>query len=69
MSRYLSEKKKQEVLKLYFNGNDRRLRIISNIVGCTEMSVSTIVGNKFTNHIEFEDDGFMIFHSELNENN
>jgi len=68
MSRYLSEKKKQEVLKLYFNGNDRRLRIISEIVGCTAMSVSTIVGNKFANKIEFQDDGFMIFHSELNEN-
>jgi len=67
MSRYLSEKKKQEVLKLYFNGNDRRLRIISEIVGCTAMSVSTIVGNKFANKIEFQDDGYMIFHSELNE--
>jgi len=68
MSRYLSEKKKQEVLKLYFNGNDRRLRVISEIVGCTAMSVSTIVGHKFSNQIEFEDDGFMIFHSNLNDN-
>ena len=66
MSRYLSEKKKQEVLRLYFNGNDRRLRIISEIVGCTEMSVSTIVGNKFNNEIDFEDDGYFIFHSGMN---
>ena len=66
MSRYLSEKKKQEVLKLYFNGNDKRLRIISEIVGCTAMSVSTIVGNKFNNEINFEDDGYFIFHSVMN---
>jgi len=66
MSRYLSEKKKQEVLRLYFNGNDRRLRIISEIVGCTPMSVSTIVGNKFNHQIEFEDDCYFIFHSGMN---
>ena len=66
MSRYLSEKKKQEVLRLYFNGNDKRLHVISEIVGCTPATVSTLVGKKFNNQIEFKDDGFFIFHSAMN---
>ena len=66
MSRYLSENKEQEVLKLYFNGSDKRIRVISEIVGCKPPTVSTLVGKKFNNEIDFKDDGYFIFHSGMN---
>ena len=45
MSRYLSEKKKQEVLRLYFNGNDKRLRVISEIVGAGLSNSLSLLGD------------------------
>jgi hypothetical protein len=57
----------QQVLELFLNGNDKRLRIISEIVGVTDKTVSTIIGKYYAGEIFFERKLEKIYHSKINE--
>jgi DNA-directed RNA polymerase specialized sigma subunit len=59
--------REQEILELYFCGDDRRMKTIASIIGMTEMTVSRVIDRYFKGLIYFQIPETLIFHSKLNE--
>ncbi len=43
MANVLTDKKKLQILELYFNGDDKRLAVIGDVVGSSPKTISDIV--------------------------
>jgi hypothetical protein len=66
MSNELSENQKQTILELFLCSNDRRFRVIAELVKTTEYTVSSIIQDYYDRKQKFERGNFLIYHSELN---
>ena len=56
----------KRVLELFLYGNDKRTRIIAEIVGVTEMTVSKTIDDYYQGKIHFERENIKIYHSAIN---
>jgi len=65
----LSDKKNQEILDLYFNSNDNTMRVIAEVVGCSIINVTHKLDLYFNGKLEFENKGYKIYHSKINNPN
>ena len=66
MSNELSENKKQRILELFFCSDDRRLKVISEIVGVSDSTVSKVIQDFYDKKIQFDRGNFLIYHSSIN---
>jgi hypothetical protein len=66
MSNFISDNKKQLILELYFCSNDRRFKVIAEIVGSNQITVSNIIQEYFDKKIEFERGNYRVLHSSIN---
>ena len=66
MSNFISENKKQQILELYFCSNDRRFKVISEIVGSNQMTVSRVIQEYFDRKLEFQRGNYRVLHSSIN---
>jgi DNA-directed RNA polymerase specialized sigma subunit len=62
----LSENQKQTILELFFCSDDRRLWVIAEIMGVSDIKVSRIIEDFYDKKLKFERGNFLIYHSELN---
>lgn len=63
----MPHKKRLQILELYFNPTDRKLKTISEIVGYSPNAVSLVIQLYFDKKIEFEPDpNIIILHSSIN---
>jgi DNA-directed RNA polymerase specialized sigma subunit len=66
MSNELSENQKQSILELFFCSDDRRLKVIAEIVGTSDNTVSRTVQDFYDKILKFDRGNFLIYHSSLN---
>ncbi len=66
MSNFISQNKKQQILELYFCSNDRRFKVISEIVGSNQMTVSRVIQEYFDRKLEFQRGNYRVLHSSIN---
>lgn len=57
---------KQQIIELFLCSNDKRLKVIAQIVGASESTVSDIIQKYYDKNIEFDRGNFIIYHSEIN---
>lgn len=62
----ISENKEQRVLELFFCSDDRRLKVIGQIVGISDQSVSKIIQDFYDKKIHFDRGNFLYYHSSIN---
>lgn len=66
MANLLSDTQKQQIIELFLCSNDRRLKVIAQVVGVSEGTVSDIVQKYYDKKIEFDRGNFIIYHSAIN---
>ena len=66
MSNELSENQKQTILELFFCSDDRRLKVIAEITGTSDNTVSRTIQDFYDKKLKFDRGNFLIYHSELN---
>lgn len=66
MSTILNPENKQRIIELYLCSNDRRLKVIAETIGCSSVSVSSVLQEYYDGLIEFERGNYKILHSSIN---
>lgn len=66
MSNELSENQKQTILELFFCSDDRRLKVIAEITGTSDNTVSRTIQDFYDKKLKFDRGNFLIYHSSLN---
>ena len=62
----ISRDQEQKALELFFCSDDRRLKVIAQIVGISDISVSRIIQDYYDKKIQFERGNFLYYHSSIN---
>jgi DNA-directed RNA polymerase specialized sigma subunit len=62
----ISRNQEQRVLELFFCSDDRRLKVIGQIVGTSDQTVSRIIQDFYDKKIQFDRGNFLYFHSSIN---
>jgi len=66
MPNELSENQKQTILELFFCSDDRRLKVIAEITGTSDNTVSRTIQDFYDKKLKFDRGNFLIYHSSLN---
>lgn len=66
MSNEITPNQKQRTLELFFCSDDRRLKVIGELVGLSDSAVSRIIQDFYDKKIQFDRGNFLIYHSSIN---
>lgn len=69
MANILDNRKKFQILELYFNGDDKRLAVIGDVVGSSPGTISDVVQQFIDKKIDWDGGTDFIFHSKINTEN
>jgi DNA-directed RNA polymerase specialized sigma subunit len=66
MSNEITPNQKQRTLELFFCSDDRRLKVIGQLVGLSDSAVSRIIQDFYDKKLQFDRGNFLIYHSSIN---